>query len=252
MTDVLTPVLEREVRFSGSYMSSRRTGNAVYTVIEYPEVLFPRLKYRPENLERCGGHSELEIRWAFHHLITENQGIINRSDLNERLPSARDRRHLPDGTVAEDSDPFADCRNFYAPAILNGHGFLTMASLDILDLDTPVHLNSIVGQQGVVYASGEALYVASSYLYDDRESWFFPDPGDIGEAITIHEFSLCHSPAESYYEASGVVEGRPLNQFSMGEHEGHQGSFAWFEGIELQIFDISDMGNPLQMHKEII
>jgi hypothetical protein len=31
-----------------------------------------------------------------------------------------------------------------------------------------------------------------------------------------------------------------------------QGSFAWFQGIELQIFDVSDMSNPTQIHKEII
>jgi uncharacterized secreted protein with C-terminal beta-propeller domain len=360
ITDVLVPVLEREVRFSGSYMSSRRIGNAVYTVIEYPEVLFPPLQYRPDSLERCGGHSELEIKWAFYHLIQENEDVINRSNPTDWLPSAQDKKYSPNGLLEEDKDLFTECGNFYAPAILNGRGFLTIASLDILNLDGPVHLSSIVGQQGVVYASSDALYVVSPYLYNDQGSWFFPDPDKIGEAITIHKFSLCHSPAESYYEASGIVEGRPLNQFSMGEHEGHlriatttgrvwnsttynsvfvleqnqslldvigritgiaptediravrfvgdrgfvvtfkktdplyaidlsdprnpriagelkipgfstyihmldhdhlltigfdgddQGPFAWFQGVVLQIFDISDMGNPLLTHKEII
>jgi uncharacterized secreted protein with C-terminal beta-propeller domain len=39
---------------------------------------------------------------------------------------------------------------------------------------------------------------------------------------------------------------------TIGYDTDDQGSFAWFQGIMLQIFDVSDMTNPLLIHKEII
>jgi hypothetical protein len=39
---------------------------------------------------------------------------------------------------------------------------------------------------------------------------------------------------------------------TIGYDADDQGSFAWFQGIMLQIFDVSDMTNPLLIHKEVI
>ncbi|MCP4701038.1 MAG: hypothetical protein GY862_29920, partial [Gammaproteobacteria bacterium] len=39
---------------------------------------------------------------------------------------------------------------------------------------------------------------------------------------------------------------------TIGYDADDQGSFAWFQGIMLQIFDVSDMANPLLTHKEVI
>jgi uncharacterized secreted protein with C-terminal beta-propeller domain len=39
---------------------------------------------------------------------------------------------------------------------------------------------------------------------------------------------------------------------TIGYDADDQGSFAWFQGIMLQIFDVSDMNNPLLAHKEVI
>ena len=39
---------------------------------------------------------------------------------------------------------------------------------------------------------------------------------------------------------------------SIGYDSQEQGSFAWFQGVLLQVFDISDMQNPTLIHKEII
>lgn len=39
---------------------------------------------------------------------------------------------------------------------------------------------------------------------------------------------------------------------SIGYDADDQGSFAWFQGIMLQLFDVSDMANPQLLHKEVI
>jgi len=39
---------------------------------------------------------------------------------------------------------------------------------------------------------------------------------------------------------------------TMGYDADDQGSFAWFQGIQLQIFDVGDLRNPMLIHKEVI
>ena len=39
---------------------------------------------------------------------------------------------------------------------------------------------------------------------------------------------------------------------SIGYDADDQGSFAWFQGIQLQIFDVTDLSDPKLMHKEVI
>ena len=292
-------------------------------------------------------------------LLERNRKIINRTTLDDWLPTISDTVYSPDGRSHTRVGLLQDCRNFYEPSLPSGQGLLSVVSLDVLD-PHELHQVSIVGRRGVVYASSEALYVATRYSYGDQGSWFFDDIDEFTEATTVHKFSLSSSPPAAAYQASGAVRGRVLNQFSMGEHDDHlrmatttghirdpethnsvyvleqqgavlevigmvtgmaptedirsarfvgnrgfivtfkktdplftvdlsdpenptiagelkipgfstyihmmdadhlltigfdaddQGSFAWFQGIELQIFDVSDMSNPVQIHKEII
>jgi len=39
---------------------------------------------------------------------------------------------------------------------------------------------------------------------------------------------------------------------TIGYDADDQGSFAWFQGIMLQVFDVSDLANPFLLHKEVI
>jgi hypothetical protein len=354
------PVLEREIQVSGSYMNSRRIGDAVHTVMTFPEVHFPDLHYWPDELEDCSHDlSNHAIMLAFARLMVRNRRIIERTTLYDWLPSIRDTRYDPSGGTSTHEGLLDDCQNFYEPSLPSGQSFLTVMSLDIQD-PYGMHLASIVGQRGEVYSSSDALYVATHYVNQGMGGWFYDDSSETEEATTIHKFSLSSSPAAATYEASGVVKGRVLNQFSMGEYKGFlrvatttgyvwhpethnsvfvlgqngsvletagmvtgiaptedirsarfvgdrgfivtfkktdplyaidlsdprnpriagelkipgfstyihmmdedhlltigfdaddQGSFAWFQGIELQIFDVSDLSQPTQVHKEII
>jgi uncharacterized secreted protein with C-terminal beta-propeller domain len=44
----------------------------------------------------------------------------------------------------------------------------------------------------------------------------------------------------------------PTHLLTIGYDADDQGSFAWFQGVMLQIFDVSDMHNPTLLHKEVI
>jgi hypothetical protein len=39
---------------------------------------------------------------------------------------------------------------------------------------------------------------------------------------------------------------------TMGYDADDQGSFAWFQGVQLQVFDVGDLRNPMLTHKEVI
>ncbi len=76
ISDVTAPSLLREMRFSGAYLNSRRIGNAIYSVVIFPEPQIAGLKYWPENDDFmfCGTSlSEPEITAKFEALKAENR-----------------------------------------------------------------------------------------------------------------------------------------------------------------------------------
>ena len=104
----------------------------------------------------------------------------------------------------------APWQNFYRPADPDGYGFITVLTLDTTDPNADVESVVVTSDAGVVYASTEALYLTDT-------DWGYSD--DSPEQTVVHKFDFTENGAE--YAASGVVDGRPLNQFSLGEHEGY-------------------------------
>ena len=352
LSEITHPSLLREMRFSGSYLNSRRIGNAIYSVIIFPEPHIERLQYWPDNVSYCGTVlSEVDITTAFNTLKTKNLDIIQAAPFQDWLPQMTDSQN--------NSTAFDTCDNFYRTEQEGTH-FLSILALDNNGI-SPIVTNTIIGKPGAVYASPSALYIAAKHSQDNiQSSWFFPEDFQIEEASTLHKFKLTQDPPSSQYVASGVVKGRVLNQFSMDEFNGYfriattsghlpnpnthstvsileqqetqltvigkidniaptedirsarfigdtgyivtfkktdplfvldlsvphapkiagelkipgfstymhridddhllsigydadeQGNFAWFQGIMLQIFDVSDMTDPILTHKEVI
>jgi Secreted protein containing C-terminal beta-propeller domain distantly related to WD-40 repeats len=214
--DRSNPALVRELFLSGSYVNSRRINDAVYTVLTFPGIHFDGLTYWPEGLTQCG-EAVLEpvVRAAFDKLIEKNEQIILNTSFTDWLPAIKDHRILANGSSVTDTDLLGNCENFYEPADALRQGFLSIFALNMLQ-DSKPQLTSIVGDQGVVYASTENLYVAGS-----TNSYYWMSDYTDSEKTVIHKFSLATDSANVDYEASGQVEGRVLNQFSLGEWEGY-------------------------------
>lgn len=97
--------------------------------------------------------------------------------------------------------------------------FITVASINILDENSEIEKEVILGSGQNVYASLENLYVAEvDYSYNYKG---YPeiDQEIPREKTIIYKFSL--DDGEIIYTESGSVPGRILNQFSMDEHEGY-------------------------------
>ncbi len=100
-------------------------------------------------------------------------------------------------------------RELYYPTDPDGFGVVTVVSLDV-DNDAEFTAVGIVAQPGLIYASLEALYLT------DTEYDFF---GDVRETTDIYKFAFVDRGASP--TATGSVEGRILNQYSMGEYQGY-------------------------------
>jgi hypothetical protein len=219
------PEIQRESEFNGSYLSSRRVGDVVYTAITFPEVAVPGVQYWPEDVldafDYCGplDLDEGEVKAAFASLKTLNKRLIEDSTIGDYLPSIQDTRFL-DGERIEEDGLLRNCEGFYLSNAHDGRQLLSLLSFDMTGLDA-LSTTTIVGRPGAVYANAQSLYVAVRHDQRTMSAWFFDDAEQRPEATTVHKFELFPGSVATSYRGSGVVKGRILNQFAMDEHEGH-------------------------------
>ena len=230
ISEVTQPKPLRELRFSGSYLNSRRIGNAIYSAVIFPEPHIPGIKYWPDdedwNDTLCSNDAQKQIDFEaikaqFEALKTANRERIESADITQWLPAVKEVVHTADAEQAEQAHSLlANCDSFYRTQQQQGMNFLSIISTDI-NGEAPLQATTIMGKPGAVYASHSALYVAAKHSQRSmRTPWFFSDDSDIEEASTIHKFKLSNEPPASQYQSSGVVKGRVLNQFSMDEYDG--------------------------------
>lgn len=114
-----------------------------------------------------------------------------------------------DGSVQ--SGDIAGWENFYRPADPDGYGIATVVTVDLDAPTAPFQATAISANAGTIYASLDALYVTdTSYDYQ-----FGVSRSD----TAIHK--LAFDPEGTVYRGSGLVPGRLLNQYSLGEHDGY-------------------------------
>lgn len=101
-------------------------------------------------------------------------------------------------------------QDFYYPANPDGYGITLVITVDVDKPDGEFQPVAISANAGTIYASASALYVTDTrydYAWNYRED------------TVIHKFDLTGEAAR--YAASGLVPGRLLNQYSLGEKDGY-------------------------------
>ena len=208
VSNMASPRVEDELFIPGNYANSRRTEGSVRLLLNdhfrYPE----GMRWWPEYSEGLWQDEE-RLKRELDGLMDRNEEIIRGRSLKQWLPSGW--RKLPDGSKVEVG---YDCRDFYRSNTPAKLGFVTVASLNLDDTaaESIVRRTSLVAQPGEVYASTEALYLASQHW------WWWPEDGQRDHTY-LHKFDI-REPGTARYVGSGVVEGHLLNQFSMDEHQG--------------------------------
>lgn len=204
VTDLAEPRVVDELYLPGRYDNARRVGSAVRLVLA-DDFRWPQQVrwYVPTE----SGWDDEDYEKAIDALIKENERHIRQQELEQWLP--RGRRVGQDGT----HEVGYECQDFYRATGSTRLGLVTVASLDLDGgARQQVGRTSIVAEPGEVYASAEALYIAS------RHWWWWPEPGQT-DATYLHKFDT-REPSRVVYAGSGTVDGYLLDQFSMDEHQG--------------------------------
>ncbi len=187
VSDRGNPVIQAEWEFDGYYVDSRMVDGVLHLVVN-------QLPYIPYELDLA---------------------VITVEDIAKYIPTYD--VFYADGS--DDSGLLVMWDDFYHPVDPDGYNITTVISLDTnagaagwtrsagaRDFSSL----AVMADPGTIYASTNALY-----LTDPDYDHF----GDYRETLDIHKFALTNDGAE--YVASGSVEGRLLNQFSLGEYQDH-------------------------------
>lgn len=233
ITDRTAPTVVRTIDTTATFISARRIGSAVHTVLyEEPELL-RTLPIVPEQVTTNGfctgttitgtepniyetptpadGDAERLVQ-LFDELRQQNASVIEQAPIEELMGSTEDQVV---GEAVRGRDLEA-CLGFYDSPLADGTAYLTVMSLD-LGTDDPVQASTIVSRPGASYASADAYYV--SVRQQPVYEYWYTGLEALEEASTVHKFSLAGST--NRYAASGLVKGRVLNQFSMDEYQEH-------------------------------
>lgn len=127
-------------------------------------------------------------------------------DVADLLPDYQ--RVAPDGTIS--GGDLVTWENLFHPTDPDGFGLVTVVSMDTEDDSADFDSVGIVAEPGLIYSS-----VSSLYLTDTNYNW----SGDQRSTTDIYKFD--YDGASATPVATGTVPGRVLNQYSMGEHQGH-------------------------------
>ena len=97
---------------------------------------------------------------------------------------------------------------FYRPEDAEGYEITTVVTVDLDNPTAEFKSTAITANAGLIYASPSALYIT-----DTTSDW---TTNSSREDTMIHK--LAFTEAGTDYVASGLVPGRPLNQYSLGEY----------------------------------
>lgn len=229
LADRAKPKLLRETWINGSYLTSRRMGPFVYVAVHFrePQVLppglievYPAVVIEAMNQASCGESLPLDpqvVKAAFEELYEQNKQKILAVDYGKWLPRVTDTVYV-NGVPTTLSNPLTECEGYYLDEYGDGLALLSLLSFDMTRQDR-LHATTIRSRPGAVFASKQSLYLAMRHYRMWGKPWYEGMEGQY-EATTVHKFRLSDGEPGTTYEGSGVVKGRVLNQFSMGEHEG--------------------------------
>ncbi|MEM7677061.1 MAG: beta-propeller domain-containing protein, partial [Myxococcota bacterium] len=204
--DQFAPV--HQAYMQGSYANARRIGSSIRVVMRDYLDMPQGVRWYPESFEGDPRNRRSEWDAAIEATKASNAALIRAQTLDDWLP----KNFVIDSQGARVELP-RNCRDF---ARSNAPVRLGVVSIGTLNLGSSTGASlastSILGEVGEVYASREALYIATPHW------WWWPTDGQENHTY-LHKFDITN-PNRATYRASGVVPGYPLNQFAMDEHNG--------------------------------
>jgi uncharacterized secreted protein with C-terminal beta-propeller domain len=194
----------RSIGLTGSLMTARRIGSTVHAVVADGDSATDGVTTWPEDIEMCGTREEV-VQKKFFALRAHNERILRAAT---SLPTITDR-----GTTKE------LCMGLLESRFDKSHTFTTVVSFDMNDATSPATTSTIRSRPGTVYASSDALYVAT-HRRKNRSLVWYANESSADEVTEIHKFRLGAKPTDTRYLGTGTTQGHVLNTFAMDERGG--------------------------------
>jgi hypothetical protein len=190
------------LRIDGRYIDARQIDGLARLVVQRPNPAIPFVS--PQDATPSAANAALAA----------NRRAVTRATTAQWIPTYQ----LTSGATTTQG-PVSSCADTYRPVVFSGFGSVTVVTVDPRH-SAPHEGSTVIGSGGTVYASRSSMYITSQRL-PMPAPMPINRPADIApvpDATQIHKFDIT-SPA-AVYEASGVVDGTVLNQFSMSEYNG--------------------------------
>lgn len=206
--------VEQEYYFEGEYLSARRVGSAVHTVVT--SSLYRQLwSAWPSYYDYGYGEDDSDQVEALEELRSENILRIAKAELADFLAY----RFVKRGETVEQLP--CPCGDYWLPTEgTTQHGVTQIEAFDLSDFGADLHGAHVVGAVQTIYADADSLYLAASHWQNPLWTEERPDVPLSVTATHLHKFDIATDPAAPRYVASGTVPGLVHNQFSLDEHDG--------------------------------
>ncbi|MDX2342720.1 MAG: beta-propeller domain-containing protein [Acidimicrobiia bacterium] len=206
ISDIENPKVKRTLFIDGAKVSARLVGDSVRLVVSSTPTGL-QFKYPETNGLKAERDAE-----------AYNKQIILESTIDNWVPYFVLENAA--GLVIDEGS-LLDCARAHHPEDFSGLQMLSVVTIDIandLNIDDAV---GVLATGDIVYASTDAMYVASSAW----RNWSVFEEDDTEDAINehttdIHKFDIT-DPTSTTYVATGRVTGFMLSQWSMSEYEGN-------------------------------
>nr|WP_306812742.1 beta-propeller domain-containing protein [Paenibacillus soyae] len=176
------PALVRQLEQEGSYLSSRKIGEALYIVTN-------KYSYNYGIYDLPAGKSDLETA---RELASSFEPLYRDTAVSDEPQTVK----------------LSDIRYFPEPA---DSSMMMVGAVDLGDSEGTLQVSAYFGAGGTIYASQKNLYAAQSVFTEDGSTY--------KQETKLHKFRLDNGSIT--YISEGSVPGALLNQFSMDEHEGY-------------------------------
>lgn len=201
------PAVEAVLHFEGYLASSRLIENRLYLVLATTPRLPTVSSVSPTPVQQLISNVTTLVGnitpWTADDPVPQ---AINAMPLEDWIPNYE--IVAADGSVVASGD-IAGWEDFYRPNDPDGYGICMVVTVDVDNPTSPFAKAAISADAGTIYASTQALYITdTNYSYANGAS---------RTETLVHKIKFV--PEGTVYAGSGQVAGRPLNQYSMGEHE---------------------------------
>jgi inhibitor of cysteine peptidase len=198
ISDPSFPLKTNDIIIEGNLISTRRIENKLYIVQQFlPEL--PQIDYYyDDNQDKDAA-------------VKANKAKLKNIGLEEVIPFYRT---VDENGIESESTQLVPYNHFYKPSQASGGSIVTITTCNLDDPSGAIVSSGVIADAHTIYASTNSLYLAST-----RWNYSAYKDNDFADIYRTYLFKFNFTTDGVACTGTGSVNGKILNQFSLGEYE---------------------------------